>query len=71
VDRAIEWAAAHGADQLKLWADDTNPTAARFYESLGFRRTGEKNRPVGPGSPLRESNYERPLAEEQPRPRPE
>jgi hypothetical protein len=70
VDRAAGWAAAHGADHLKLWVDDTNPGAARFYESLCFRRSGE-NRPVGAGSSLRESSYERPLAEEQPRPRPE
>ena len=41
VDTAIAWAAAHGADQLRLWVDDTNPAAADFYGALGFAPTGE------------------------------
>jgi ribosomal protein S18 acetylase RimI-like enzyme len=60
VRRAIDWAAAHGADHLRLWVDDTNPGAAKFYEALGFDRAGE-NRPVSPGSELRESCFERRL----------
>ena len=61
VDMAIAWAAAHGADQLRLWVDDTNPGAAEFYGALGFVPTGE-NRPVNPGSSDRQSGFERRLA---------
>ena len=57
----MAWAAAHGADHLKLWVDDTNPGAAEFYQALGFRPTGE-NRPLSPGSSDWESSFERPLA---------
>lgn len=57
VNLAIAWAAAHGADHLKLWVDDTNPGAAAFYKALGFVPTGE-NRPVSPESKDRESSYE-------------
>jgi ribosomal protein S18 acetylase RimI-like enzyme len=60
VDDVIEWATAHGADHIRLWVDDTNPGAAKFYEALGFRPTGE-SRPVSPGSSLCESSYERRL----------
>ena len=61
VDEAIVWAAARGADHLRLWVDDTNPSAAEFYRALGFAPTGE-NRPVSPGSSDRQSGYERRLA---------
>jgi ribosomal protein S18 acetylase RimI-like enzyme len=61
VDAAIGWAAAHGADHLRLWVDDTNPDAAEFYRALGFAPTGE-NQPVSPGSPERQSGFERRLA---------
>ena len=61
VDMAIAWAAAHGADELRLWVDDTNPAAAKFYRALGFVATGE-NRPVSEGSPDRQSGFERRLA---------
>lgn len=61
VDAAIAWAAAHGADHLRLWVDDTNPAAAEFYRALGFVPTGE-NRPVSPGSSDRQSSFERRLA---------
>ena len=61
LDAAIAWAAAHGADELRLWVDDTNPAAAEFYRALGFAPTGE-NRPVSEGSPDRQSCFERRLA---------
>ena len=60
VDTAIAWAADHGADQLRLWVDDTNPGAADFYRSLSFLATGE-NRPVSEGSPDRQRCFERRL----------
>ena len=63
VNEAIAWAAAHGADHLRLWVDDTNPGAARFYQALGFVPTGE-SQPVGPGSPDRQSGFERPVGAE-------
>ena len=62
VDRVVEWAAAHGADHLRLWVDDTNPNAAEFYRALGFAPTGE-TRPVSPGSSDRQSGFERRVAE--------
>jgi ribosomal protein S18 acetylase RimI-like enzyme len=61
LDKAIAWAAAHGADHLRLWVDDTNPAAAEFYRALGFVPTGE-NQPVSEGSPDRQSCFERRLA---------
>lgn len=57
---ATAWATAHGASHLKLWVDDTNPEAAKFYVALGFKPTGE-NRPLGPESLERESSYELPI----------
>lgn len=63
VDEASAWAAARGAEHLKLWVDDTNPGAAAFYRALGFVPTGE-SRPVSPGSLDRESSFERQLAPE-------
>jgi len=61
VDMAIAWAAAHGADELRLWVDDTNPAAAEFYRALGFVPTGE-NRPISEGSSDRQTCFERRLA---------
>ena len=61
VDAAIAWATAHGAEQLRLWVDDTNPAAAEFYRALGFLPTGE-NQPVSEGSSDRQSCFERRLA---------
>ena len=60
VDAAIGWAADHGADHLRLWVDDTNPSAAEFYRTLGFAATGE-SQPVSPGSSDRQSSFERQL----------
>jgi ribosomal protein S18 acetylase RimI-like enzyme len=61
VDAAVAWAAARGADELRLWVDDTNPGAAEFYRALGFVPTGE-NRPVGEGAAERQSCFARRLA---------
>ena len=61
LEMAMAWAAAHGADHLRLWVDDTNPAAARFYRALGFQPTGE-SRPVSPNSWDRESSFELRLA---------
>ena len=61
VDKAIAWAAARGADHLRLWVDDTNPDAARFYRALGFIATGE-DRPVSEGADDRQSSFERRLS---------
>jgi len=63
VHEACRWADSKGADRLVLWINDTNPIAVRFYEALGFIPTGE-SRAVHPGSPLRESGYERLLTAE-------
>ena len=60
VDTAIAWAAAHGADQLRLWVDDANPAAVAFYLVLGFAPTGE-SQPVSPGYSARQSCFERRL----------
>jgi ribosomal protein S18 acetylase RimI-like enzyme len=63
VEMATAWAAAHGADHLRLWVDDTNPGAAKFYRALGFEPTGE-SRPVSPNSSDLESSFElRPAAQ--------
>jgi ribosomal protein S18 acetylase RimI-like enzyme len=61
VDAAVAWAAAHGAEQLQLWVDDTNPAAADFYRALGFAATGE-SQPVSESSSDRQSCFERGLA---------
>ncbi len=60
VDAAIAWATAR-AHHLRLWVDDTNPSAVEFYRALGFVPTGE-NQPVSPGSPDRQSGFELRLA---------
>lgn len=63
LENAIAWAAAHGADHLRHWVDDTNPDATEFYQALGFAPTGE-NQPVSEGSSLRQSCFERRMAAE-------
>jgi GNAT superfamily N-acetyltransferase len=57
VREACTWAVARDCSDLKLWVDDTNPGAAAFYRSLGFRPTGE-SRPVSTGALLRESSMQ-------------
>ena len=66
VEQAIAWAAAHGADHLRLWVDETNPAAVEFYRALGFIPTGE-SQPVSEGSSARQSSFERRLAVAGPR----
>lgn len=60
IDEACTWAAARGADHVRLWVDETNPTAAEFYLAIGFVATGE-SQPVSEGSTERQTGYERPL----------
>lgn len=60
VDEAITWAVGRGADHLRLWVDETNPSAAEFYRSLSFVPTGE-SRPVSPDSSDHQSGFERRL----------
>jgi ribosomal protein S18 acetylase RimI-like enzyme len=61
VEAALAWAAARGADHLRLWVDDTNPNAVAFYQALGFVPTGE-SQPVSEGSQDRQSSFERRMA---------
>jgi len=62
VDTAITWAAAHGADHMRLWVDDTNPAAAEFYRAIGFVPTGE-SQPVPAHSSNRQTGFERRLVQ--------
>jgi len=62
VDGAMTWAATHGARELRLWVDDTNPSAADFYRALGFIATGE-SQPVSDGASARQSCFVRKLDE--------
>ncbi len=57
VRKAIGWAEAHGANHLRLWVDNTNPGAARFYEAIGFAPTGD-SRAVWQGGSELERSYE-------------
>ena len=62
VEQALGWAADRGADHLRLWMDDTNPSAAGFYEAMGFIATGQ-SQPTGEGATARQSAYERRLGQ--------
>jgi GNAT superfamily N-acetyltransferase len=44
VNAAIEWLASEGATLIHAWVPDTNRTAMRFYERLGFAATGDRAR---------------------------
>jgi GNAT superfamily N-acetyltransferase len=57
MERAIAWARAHEARRLKLWVDRTNPLGGAFYESLGFKRTGQ-SRTVSENSKNLEDGFE-------------
>lgn len=61
VDAAIAWAKSHNADHLRLWVDDTNPSAVQFYQALGFVPTGE-TQPIHPDAAELQSAFERSLA---------
>jgi ribosomal protein S18 acetylase RimI-like enzyme len=43
----IEAELATGANDLRLWIFEGNEVARRFYESLGFRATGERQEVLG------------------------
>jgi GNAT superfamily N-acetyltransferase len=44
-----EWAVGRGASQTSLWVVDTNAGAQRFYESIGYRATTDRQQvPVPP-----------------------
>lgn len=49
VDTANRWLAEQGVERINAWVVDTNDTALRFYETLGFVRL-EQRRPM-PGNP--------------------
>ncbi len=40
VEQVMAWARAQGVRVLRLMVTSVNPTATRFYEQLGFARTG-------------------------------
>ncbi|WP_374354124.1 GNAT family N-acetyltransferase [Chitinimonas sp.] len=40
VDTANRWLAEQGAERINAWVVETNQTALRFYDTLGFVRTG-------------------------------
>ena len=42
VDAVGDWARADGAEELVLWNADGNERARRFYQRLGFVRTGNR-----------------------------
>jgi GNAT superfamily N-acetyltransferase len=48
VGAVMEWAASQGCKEVLLWVTDANQAAQRFYEQLGFARTGR----VGQVRPL-------------------
>lgn len=60
IDEACTLAAARDADHVRMWVDETNPTAAEFYLAIGFVATGE-SQPVSEGSTERQTGYERKL----------
>ncbi|PHV13217.1 GNAT family N-acetyltransferase [Chitinimonas sp. BJB300] len=49
VDTATRWLAEQGVERINAWVVETNTTALRFYETLGFVR--DKNRRQMPSSP--------------------
>lgn len=56
VEHAIEWARGKGFAELRLWATDTNATARRLYERLGFAPTGA-TQPLPSDAALVESEF--------------
>lgn len=41
VDTANRWLAEQGAERINAWVVETNQSALRFYETLGFVSTGQ------------------------------
>jgi GNAT superfamily N-acetyltransferase len=44
VEAVAGWAKGTGADRIQLWVTETNDTARRLYERLGFTYNGEQCR---------------------------
>lgn len=60
IEHVIAWAGATGAGEIRLWATDTNDTARRLYERLGFAPNGSVQ-PLPSDPTLTESEWSRPL----------
>lgn len=56
----VAWARERGAAEVRLWATDTNTSARRVYDRLGFTPTG-KTMPLEHTPSLTESEYALPL----------
>jgi GNAT superfamily N-acetyltransferase len=65
LDRAADSAREHGRDLLRLDCDAGNPALRRYYESAGFRHSGDVEIPVAElkwsSGRLVVSRYERPV----------
>jgi ribosomal protein S18 acetylase RimI-like enzyme len=61
VAAVIEWAVEHGARTMVLTVTSNNSTAIRFYERLGFERTG-RTEPYPNDPALFEYEMARPIA---------
>lgn len=46
VEAVLSWAIKEGFGRVRLWVAEGNAGAERFYSSLGFRATGERQ-PMG------------------------
>ena len=53
IEDVINWAAAEGYPEVRLWVVEGNVAAARAYEKSGFRPTGRRQ-PVREGEPAME-----------------
>jgi predicted GNAT family acetyltransferase len=56
VRAVVEWARRSGAAEVRLWATDSNDTARRVYERIGFTPTGT-TQPLPSDPSLTESEY--------------
>ena len=56
VEHAVAWARERGHDEIRLYVTDTNTTAIRLYERLGFAPNGTKQ-PLPSDPSLMESEY--------------
>jgi ribosomal protein S18 acetylase RimI-like enzyme len=56
VEAAVTWAREQGYDEIRLMATDTNTTAIRLYERLGFTPNGVTE-PLPSDPSLMESEY--------------
>jgi ribosomal protein S18 acetylase RimI-like enzyme len=60
VTAVVEWARGRGETEIRLWVTDTNDTARRLYERLGFAGNGTVQ-PLPSDPRLTESEYALPL----------